>query len=463
MPRSFSDAWPTIVSRLQQRFGLARTHRWLPYLGLLEVDDLLTLQAPTPRAASTTRKHLRDIQQMLTDVLDLQTTPSIKVVVGSSEATKELAGPRASGKTARRSRSHQRPSSKVRQSIDTVTLNPKHSLNRFAHCGNEVGASFAANIASQPGLDYNPFIIHGPPGVGKTHLIQGLTLRFRELFPKKNWAFVSTESLSRYFGLSTHNNNLDQFRNRYRNLDLLVLDDLQVISTKNAFQTELMRILDGMLARGGQLVFSSNSSPREIGGLHDALRSRLMAGVIVELKLPDYEQRYEILERQQRQLGCEFSPEVLSFLASKIPSNTGDLVGAFTKLGAYARLIDREVDLASAKNALNEMLGSSEETASPENIARYVGNALGVSTEAILGGNRKPAVAKARQLAMSLTRHFTDLTLLEIGTAFGRSTGAVHFALQRMRDQVQSDQTLKGAALAVAGHFISGEAFLDEL
>jgi chromosomal replication initiator protein len=465
MAQSFMEVWPTVVSRLQQRFGLVRTHRWLPYLGVLEEDqDAVCLAAPNDRCAYQARKHLKDIQGLFTELLELKSAVPIKIVVGALSASKELGPVTASGKRARIRPPIQAGKIAKSQLESKGVLNPHNSLPRFAGSGNEVALRFCTNVASHPGGDYNPLFLYGPPGLGKTHLIQGLSLRFKEIFKDKRFAFSTTERLSYHFGLSAQNNNLDIFRSRYRGLDLLVLDDFQVMGRKVAFQTEFMHIFDQMSHCGGQLVLASTVSPRDLPGLSEALRSRIMAGVSVELKQPDYEQRMEILETRQKLLSCNFSRQILSYLAHKIPSNTGDLVGAMTKLSAYARLVDREVDLPCAKRALQEMVGAEQETASPETIARYVSMSLGVSFEAILGGSRKPAVVRARQLAMSLTRHLTSLTLVEIGHAFGqRSTGCVYFALQRIREQVQEDMALKDAALTVAGHFVTGDNILSEL
>jgi chromosomal replication initiator protein len=465
MAGNFIDQWPKVVTRLQQRFGLARTHRWLPFVGVdSEEGDAIVLRAPDDRTARTVRKHLRDIQGLYSELLGLKSNVPIRVVVGELEGGKTLRSPAKAGKTTRIPRAGRSSKRESPRDQPKHVMNPQHSLARFAASGNEVALRFCSHVAASPGEEYSPLYFHGPPGVGKTHLIQGVALRFKDAFPKKRFAFCSTESLAQHFGLSSHNNSLDRFRAFYRNVDLLVLDDLQALEKKPAFQIELSHIMDLMSSRGGQMVFAGTVSPRNIPKLQGALKSRILAGVTVELKLPDFEQRLEILQIQQGYLACEFSSEILSYLAQKIPNNTGDLVGAFTKLSAYAQLIDRQVDFASAKKALVEIVGAPDAVASPETIARSVALALNVSLEAILGGNRKPAVVRARQLSMSLTRFLTSTTLVEIGRALGnRSTGCVHFSLKRVRSQLPKDEELRSVAESVARQFVTIDDIWSQL
>lgn len=463
------EVWPGIVQRLEDRLGLVRTSRWLPLLVIDDNDaDGVTIYAPNERCASQARKNKTEIQRELTQALNLpdRVPLTIQARPMPSAATARTRA-RTSSRHLRPVRSSTRRMLKTdsgalsRPSLEPLPaprLNPQNSLSRFVTEVNDLALKFSRHVASEPGGDYNPLVLFGPSGVGKTHLSQGAAMHFRKLFPEKRVVVQSVNNLAVEFGLAKQNG-FDAFRRKTRHLDFLVLDDIQSLTTKKALQQELIHIFDSLSAHSGQVLVTCDRSPRLIPELHESLKSRLVSGVCVELKVPDLEERLRILEAHQNKLKLSLRKEVLEFLAQKVADNPGDLLGAFTKLAAYSELVDRDVDLATAKRALTEILGVEQHQASASNIARLVSQCLQVPVESILGGSRRPQVVKARQLAMTLTRKLTKETLAEIGATFGkRSTGAVHFALKRMRQVLPEDDKLRQVAEDVTRHFMDSEA-----
>jgi len=332
-------------------------------------------------------------------------------------------------------------------------LSSAHDVLWFAPEANELALRFVQNVVDEPG-QYGPLIFFGAAGLGKTHLAQAVGLESRRRFPKRKVIYITVEGLLREFQRALSSKTIPAFRARYRELDLLILDDLHHLGSKPKLQQMLLPIIDALDGRGAQLVLAGPLSPRNIRGLQASLKSRLGAGIQLELNKPSPEQRLAILERQQRRQKACLQPSVLKLVARRFPDNIRTMLGALTKLLAFERFTKLKVDPETARRALGEMFASEDEKPSPALIARQVGLCLGLSAGQICSGGRTPAVVRARQLAMALTRDLTSLTLAEIGKAFGkRSPGAVHFAIARIAELCSEDQKVQKIWATVQRHF----------
>lgn len=441
-----ADRWTEVTAALERRLGLARTFRWLPSIGVEAEDgESLTLRAQTPRAASLARKYFKALKQALSE---LGFTGAITIVSGATEAIKTAPAPDEDrSRPAAYARRRPSPAEPARE------LGLEHRLDRFHPAPNELALRFAGEVAARPGT-FSPLFIWGRSGLGKTHLLQGIVLRFRQQFPDRRARYLSAEALGRQFSAAAHQGDMAAFHRATRDLDLMALDDLQALATKTATRANLLHLLDALDARGAQVVAAAAAPPQALAGLEEALRSRLMSGVCVELKSPDADQARALLQRINRRLTAPLDEAVLAHVAERFPAQVREAIQAAVKLDAYRQLTGKLMDRSTARRVLDEMIGAEEEMAGPETIARRVGEAFQVSSEAILRGGRKANVARARQIAMALTRRLTDLTLAEIGAAFGgRSSGAVHFALRRVRQYCEEDAQLKATTEDLAARF----------
>jgi chromosomal replication initiator protein len=456
--------WAHISAKVEARLGAARSMRWLPRLYARSfAGSTLCLHAATESAARLAQKYRAVVGEVASELLGAEV--SVEVSTGPVAATKNTpkrdaarrarpsapvkAPPSTAGKAPRPTKG----SGRSRRS----NLNARHRLASFVPGGaNELALRFAHEVVAAPGRHYNPFVVHGGEVVGKTHLIQGVALAFRERFKRKRLGCLSVESFANEFGLALQRGTLTRFRSKYRSLHLLVLDDLQLLGTKRFVQQEVLHLLDLLFQRGAQVVLAGDRSPREVTGLCPALRTRLMSGLCVELKKGDLAQRRSIIEGQARQLGVELAPEVLSCIAERSPTDTRELIGVMTKLSAYASLTGRVLDEATALRVLSEIVTEQLEHASPETLKNMVAQRFGLNAKQLGGGSRKPKAVKARHLAMTLTRELTGLTAREVGAAFGgRSSSSVHFAARRWAEICSKDPELEALTEEIRGSFVS--------
>jgi len=309
-----------------------------------------------------------------------------------------------------------------RTKIDS-NLNSSYVFERFIEgdC-NRLARSAAMAIAENPGKNsFNPFFIYGTTGLGKTHLVQSIGNKIKHEFgEERSVLYVSSETFTNEFVQAIRNNRASEFSMFYRNIDVLIVDDIQFFSGKEKTQEEFFHIFNALHQDGKQIILSSDRAPKDIPDIEERMISRFGWGLSADLQIPEYETRYAILERKATDNGIQLDPSIIEFIAHNFKSNIRDLEGAIIKLLATASLkhVD-EIDLLMAKNVLKDMVRNSNAQISIESIQNYVCEYFGIEPNKVREKTRKQEVVEARQMAMYLSKKFTKSSLKTIGLHFG--------------------------------------------
>lgn len=322
-------------------------------------------------------------------------------------------------------------------------LNTSYVFDRFIEgdC-NRLARSAAMAIAENPGSSsFNPFFIYGGTGLGKTHLMQSIGNKVKQEYSNELAVlYISSESFTNEFVQAIRNNRASEFTMFYRQIDVLIVDDIQFFSGKEKTQEEFFHIFNALHQDGKQIVLSSDRAPRDIPDIEERLISRFSWGLSADLQVPEYETRYAILERKASDNGIELTHEVLEFIAHNFKSNVRDLEGAIIKLLAFASLqhVD-EIEPQMAKRVLKDMIQDSQTTISIEQIQDYVCDYFGIDTNKVREKTRKQEIVEARQIAMYLAKQFTDSSLKTIGLHFGgRDHSTVIHAISTVEERMQT-------------------------
>ncbi|OEU96096.1 chromosomal replication initiator protein DnaA [Streptomyces oceani] len=305
----------------------------------------------------------------------------------------------------------------------TARLNPKYlfdtfvigASNRFAHAA-------AVAVAEAPAKAYNPLFIYGESGLGKTHLLHAIGHYARSLYPGTRVRYVSSEEFTNEFINSIRDGKADAFRKRYRDMDILLVDDIQFLASKESTQEEFFHTFNTLHNANKQIVLSSDRPPKQLMTLEDRLRNRFEWGLITDVQPPELETRIAILRKKAVQEQLNAPPEVLEFIASRISRNIRELEGALIRVTAFASLNRQPVDLGLTEIVLKDLIPGGEEAA-PEltaaDIMAATADYFGLSIDDLCGSSRSRVLVTARQIAMYLCRELTDLSLPKIGAQFG--------------------------------------------
>ena len=298
-------------------------------------------------------------------------------------------------------------------------LNPKYvfssfvvgNSNRFAHA-----ASLA--VAEAPGKAYNPLFIYGDVGLGKTHLMQSIAHYILNRKPSTKIIYTSSETFTNEVIKAIAENKTEDLRNKFRNIDVLLVDDIQFIAKKISTQEEFFHTFNALYESGKQIIISSDRPPNEINPLENRLKSRFGCGLIADIQPPDYETRVAILHKKAEREGLSVPNDVMEFIANSIVSNIRELEGALTRIVAYSTLTANEVNLDSAQIALKNIYNM-ERQISVDLIQEIVANHFHIQKDDIKGSKKPKSIAYPRQIAMYLSRKLLDISLPKIGQKFG--------------------------------------------
>jgi chromosomal replication initiator protein len=325
-------------------------------------------------------------------------------------------------------------------------LNPKYSFdlfvigssNRFAHAA-------ALAVAEAPAQAYNPLFIYGGTGLGKTHLMQAIAQYVAQHTSRLSARYVTSETFMNDFINSLRDKRIEGFKHRYRNYDLLLVDDIQFFEAKERIQEEFFHTFNSLYEQGAQIVLSSDRPPREIATLEARLRSRFEWGLITDVQPPDLETRIAILRKKVKTDGIHVpDEEVLSFIAGRIDSNIRELEGALTRVVAFSSLTGRPMTSELAQEVLKDVFPQGEAVrVTIARIQEMVSDRFGISLEELTGSRRSQDIVYPRQVAMYLSRELTDASLPKIGKEFGgRDHTTVMHANAKIARQIRQDRSV---------------------
>lgn len=360
-------------------------------------------------------------------------------VIASEESIEETTRATARPQRIRESQSEEMP---------TTTLNPKYTFdsfvignsNRFAHA-----ASLA--VAESPAKAYNPLFIYGGVGLGKTHLMHAIGHYILQQNPKSKVVYVSSEKFTNDLINSIKDDKNVEFRNKYRNIDVLLIDDIQFIAGKESTQEEFFHTFNALHEADKQIILSSDRPPKEIPTLEDRLRSRFEWGLIADIQAPDYETRMAILKKKADVENLNIPNDVLVYIATKIKSNIRELEGALIRIVAFSSLTNKDITVDLAAEALKDIIsGRQNKQITVELIQEVVSNYYSLRMEDFKSARRTRNVAFPRQIAMYLARKITDLSLPKIGEEFGgRDHTTVIHAYEKISQALKTDEQLQNA------------------
>ena len=297
-------------------------------------------------------------------------------------------------------------------------------------------------IAKNPGSAYNPCLLYGGVGLGKTHLIQSIG-NYIKKNTKQKVVYVTAENFTNEYIQSVGEKKTQQFKNKYRKVSILLMDDIQFLQRKAETQNELFNTFNDLYDTGRQIVFTCDRPVEELKDITDRLRSRFERGLNIDLLPPNYETRVAILRKKCQEKGVIFSDEVLDYIASNISSNVRALESCLTKLIAYCQLLNKDISLETAKEQLKHIISSNNDTSgiSIDLIIRVVANYFNVSVSDIKGKNKNQSVVLPRQIAMYLCRKLTDYSTTEIGNEVdGKNHTTVMYNVQKMEARLKSSE-----------------------
>ncbi len=314
------------------------------------------------------------------------------------------------------------------------------SSNRFAFAA-------ALSVAEDPVSNYNPLFIHSNPGLGKTHLLRAISLFIRTHHKKTRVHYVTTETFLNEFVDGMTNRHKD-FKKRYRDVDVLLLDDVQIVEGKEGFQDELFHTFNDLHANNNQIVFSSDRHPHNLSKLPDRLRSRFAGGLTVDIQPPEFETRLAILRHklatsQRNGAGKKVLDDVLMLVAEKITNNIRELEGALTRITAYSNLTNSTLSCEQAREILGELLADEAKRITPQLIIETTVTQLGYSAKALSSPDRQKPLVRARHTCMYVMRELTDLSYPAIAEHFGsRDHSSVMHGVKKIGDEMHEDKQL---------------------
>jgi len=345
-----------------------------------------------------------------------------------------------------------RPKDEEEPVVTGASLHPKYTFDRFVigDC-NRLCASAARAIAENPGAtSFNPFFVYGGVGLGKTHLVQATANYILRNRTASTVHYVSSEQFTASFVWSVRNNQMGSFSNLYRNLDVLIVDDIQFLSGKRKTQDEFFHVFNSLHQAGKQIVLSADRPPNEIDGIDEYLISRFQWGMLADIQMPDAETRLAILEQSVREQGVSIHRDVLLFIAENVKNNVRQLEGALTKMLAVAQLNSIPVDVPLARRILSDMLGPSRQGQTIDYIADVVSSHVGIPTNELKARSRRRPIVFARHLAMYFAKQFSGKPLTSIGRFFGgRDHSTVLHAINSIEQQIEYDQDVRQTVAAI--------------
>ncbi len=435
---SAADSWERFRQDLRGRVTPITWQTWLDALKPQAVDaDVVRLLAPS-------EFHLRWVNDKYRPVVEDAVTavfgPNAELVMDARpepiytlEGAEEDSGPDAFVQEPDPA-TDGRPRLAPKYTFENFVVGPS---NRFAHAA-------AMAIAEHPGGQYNPLFVYGGAGLGKTHLLQAVGLHSRDLNARLVTRYVTSEHFINDFIDGIRRKRMDEFKARYRSVDLFLLDDVQFLEGKEQILEEFFHTFNALYETGKQLVFSSDRPPRDLSTLEDRIRSRFEWGLTTDIQPPDVETRLAILRKNAAFASQPVPEAVLEFIANRVVDNIRELEGALTRVTAYAALTHQPIDLDMTADVLQDL--GPEHTSAPIStgqILAMTASSFGFSIADLEGPSRRQPLARARQVAMYLCRELTDLSLPKIGSLFGGRdhTTALH-GINNVKRLIQTDQQL---------------------
>jgi chromosomal replication initiator protein len=445
--RSFPmSTWSQVLTRIEQIVDRTEYDTWLaPTRFLGQKGDTLDVAVPSQRHVDEIRERFgARIRGVLNEISPERV--QIHFIIDSS-VIDDL--------------SPASTSVSVRDDMPSALFNPRYRFDSFV-VGNSNQLAYAASksISENPSGSFNPLFIYGGAGLGKTHLIQAIGQQMRESRPNSRVAYMSADTFVTELITSIRYDRMAPFRERYRSLDALLLDDIQFIAGKERTQEEFFHTFNALYESQKQIVFTSDRPPKEIPTLEERLRSRFEWGLTADIQPPDLETKVAILRKKAEDKGLDLPQEVALFLAERVRSNVRELEGHLNKIAVFASLAGKAVTIDLTKEALKDVLSKEDKPVSAPEILRVVAAHYGLKASDLKQKSNAQTIAFPRQVAMYLCKELTDLSYPEIGKVFserssekGKHHSTVMYSVQQIKKKIDNDQQFARTVDSLAKQF----------
>ncbi|SIT69661.1 chromosomal replication initiator protein DnaA [Ectothiorhodosinus mongolicus] len=428
-----SVLWKETLLQLEGELSDQELNTWIRPLQAVEEGNRLRLLAPNRFVLDSVRdRFLERIQQVITV---LGAGKQVQLEIGSHAAVSSLSGV----ETAVNTPSEVRPAAGLPQF--TNNLNPNFSFNNFVEGkSNQLAKAASLQVASNVGKAYNPLFLYGGTGLGKTHLMHAIGNTIIADRPAARVAYLHSERFVADMIRALQHNSIEEFKNYYRSLDALLIDDIQFFAGKERSQEEFFHTFNALLEGQQQIILTCDRYPKEVDGLDDRLKSRFGWGLTVAIEPAELETRVAILQRKAEEAGMDLPSEVAFFIAKRIRSNIRELEGALRRVMANAHFMGKPVTLDFAKDALRDLLALQDKLVTIDNIQKTVAEYYKIRVSDLHSNRRSRSITRPRQLAMALSKELTNHSLPEIGKAFGgRDHTTVLHGCRKVQELRESD------------------------
>ncbi len=437
MATTASEIWESCLEDLAEQVPEQSFETWIKPITVRDYDDQrLTLEVPSQFFSDWLIQHY---QPLLERIVQTRVGDGVQVVfdVEDDGVVPEAAPPQPVFKE---------PIEVAADSPHTIALNTRFTFDSFV-VGNSNQFAYAAckAVAEAPGKTaFNPLVIYGGVGLGKTHLLQAMAWYALQNGTAKNVLYVSSEKFISDFITSIQNNKTSEFNLAYRSVDLLLVDDIQFFSNKERTQEEFFHTFNALHLRGKQIVLTCDRLPRELRGLEERLISRFLWGLVTDMQTPDLETRVAILQKKADNDGVVVPSEVLLFIAQHIKSNIRELESCLIKLLAYSSLTGQEITTEMANEVLRDLIQSTRKSLTIESLQETVSGYFDIPSDLLRARTRKKEIVVPRQIAMYLCKQLTDSSLKTIGLHFGgRDHSTVIHAFQTVQEKIDQNTPLR--------------------
>ncbi len=427
--------WQQVLSAVQKKISKPSYDTWLKSTQAISfTDDNIVISAPTVFAKEWLEgRYVRMISTTIYELFDKHV--DVSFVVGNE--TPQPVKPPAP--------TVQAPARDFHEDSFSPMLNAKYTFDTFViGAGNRFAHAASLAVAEAPANSYNPLFLYGGVGLGKTHLMHAIGHYIIQTNPTMKVVYISSEKFTNEFINSIMNNRSEAFRNKYRSVDVLLIDDIQFLAGKESTQEEFFHTFNALHEEHKQIIISSDRPPKEIPTLEDRLRSRFEWGLITDIQPPDLETRIAILRKKAKAENLDVPNEAMMYIANQIDTNIRELEGALIRVVAYSSLINQDITTQLAVEALKDIIPATRpKVITIQDIQMKVGEYYNVKLEDFRARKRTKAIAFPRQIAMYISRELTDFSLPKIGEAFGgRDHTTVIHAHDKIQEQLKVDQEL---------------------
>ena len=439
--------WQTVLGELELEVPRGQYSAWLRNTHLIDANGApFRVGVPNTFAKEVVERNYHAlVEQILARLCQQEVSVVYEVSSTASEQARQDSS--ADGSAAPAPTSPDVAQTRLPRDPNTQGMvNTKFTFDRFViGAGNRLAAAAAQAVAERPAEAYNPLFIYGGAGLGKTHLLHAISNEVMQAQPNRHIVYVTCETFTNEFIRAIKNKRIDEFRDRYRSADIILIDDVQFLAGKEQTQEEFFHTFNAYHEFGKQIVLSSDRQPNSIETLTERLRSRFIWGLIADIQPPDLETRIAILSKRAEEEEAVVSDEVLEFLATHLVSNVRELEGALTRLLAFAKLNDQQPSQELATEVLDGLLFNVRKDAfRPEQILNAVATHFRVQVADLIGPKRDKSIARPRQIAMYMMREETQVSLPEVGRILGgRDHTTVMYGCDKISKELEHNTELQ--------------------